>query len=155
MGLQRRTSNGPAALDQHADVACPPDRPPIPRLPMHKTRVLLVEDEFLIRLTLCEALAEDGFEVIEASDGIEAMRLLNGVETFALLLTDVQLPGGFAGPDIARRFRERQGDLPVIFMTGRPEALSGAAANPRDMLIVKPYTPSAICAAARRLTGAT
>ncbi len=120
---------------------------------MHNTRVLLVEDEFLIRLTLGEALADDGFDVTEAADGIEAMRLLHGPDLFSLLLTDVQLPGGFGGPDIARCFRERRGDLPVIFMTGRPDALGGRTANPRDLLVMKPYTPSAICAAARRLTG--
>lgn len=120
---------------------------------MHKTRVLLVEDEFLIRLTLSEALADDGFDVTEAADGIEAMRLIDGPDQFALLLTDVQLPGGFGGQDIARCFRARRGDLPVIFMTGRPDTLSGSVANPRDLLIMKPYTPSAICAAARRLTG--
>lgn len=120
---------------------------------MERPQVMIVEDEFLIRLTLSEALADDGFDVIEAANGPEALRALPSHAGLALLLTDVQLPGGLNGVEVARRVREGRPDLPVIFMTGRPEGAGAPAPSPNDLFIAKPYLPSEVCAAARRLTG--
>ena len=113
-------------------------------------RLLLVEDEFLIRLTLSEALIDAGYEVLEAADADEALRAVADAAEIDILLTDVQLPGPLNGPALAARLRERRPDLPVIFMTGRPEPQ--AAGNPRrDVLIAKPYLPSEVCAAVERI----
>jgi CheY-like chemotaxis protein len=113
-------------------------------------RLLLVEDEFLIRLTLAEALADAGHEVLEAEDADEALAHAGAGEApIDLLLTDIQLPGPLNGEGLARRIRESHPDLPVIFMTGRPEP--GRASGPRDLLIPKPYLPSEVCAAVARL----
>ena len=120
---------------------------------MARPKVLIVEDEFLIRLTLSEALADDGFEVIEAADGAEALQALPGHDDMALLLTDIQLPGGMNGMEVARRVRADLPDLPVIFMTGRPDSAGGAPVSAQNVFIAKPYLPSEVCAAARRLTG--
>lgn len=120
---------------------------------MPAPKILIVEDEFLIRLTLAEALAEEGFEVVEAGSADEALPLLPGDPPVALLLTDVQLPGRLDGLALARAARERMPELPVIYMTGRPDNLSGTARSPRDVFISKPYLPSQVCATARRLTG--
>lgn len=120
---------------------------------MRRTKVLIVEDEFLIRLTLSEALSDDGFEVIEAATGAEAMQALPAHQDLALLLTDVQLPGGMSGLEVARRARAVRTEIPVIYMTGRPDSAGAATAAPNDVFIAKPYLPSQICAAARRLTG--
>ena len=59
---------------------------------MCKRRVLVVEDDFLIRLTLSESLRDDGFDVIEAATADEAIAALDqgGLE---MLITDVQIPG--------------------------------------------------------------
>jgi CheY-like chemotaxis protein len=120
---------------------------------MPRPKVLIVEDEFLIRLTLAEALADDGFEVIEAANGAEALQALPADGALALLLTDIQLPGGMNGMEVARRLRGQVPDLPVIFMTGRPDRSETTPASDRDLFIAKPYLPSEVCAAARRLTG--
>ncbi|WP_428391778.1 response regulator [Lichenicoccus sp.] len=114
------------------------------------SRLLLVEDEFLIRMTLSEALAEDGFEVVEAEDADAALeRLRHDPDGFALMLTDIQLPGRLDGVALARHARISRPDLPVIFMSGQPE--TKIAPNPLDTFVGKPYSPTALSATVRRI----
>jgi DNA-binding response OmpR family regulator len=116
-----------------------------------RPRIMLVEDEFLIRLTLAEALADEGYDVIEAASGEDALAALEADGgAIGLMLTDIQLPGPLDGRALAFRLRERQPGLPVIFMSGRPEALPDAGGAPQ-MMVAKPYLPSDICAAVQRL----
>lgn len=117
------------------------------------TRILIVEDEFLIRLTLAEALADEGFDVVEAETGDEALRLIVSDPAIRLMLTDMQLPGTLDGAQLAARVRAHNPDLPIIFVTGRPEA-GGSLLTARDLFIAKPYLPSEICTAARKLIAA-
>ena len=117
-----------------------------------KRRVLLVEDEFLVRLTLSEALADEGLDVVEAVSGDEALPLLEADDQIILLLTDIQLPGKLNGLNLARLARRLRPDLPVIYMTGRPDTMAGLTVSERDAFIVKPYVPSEVTAAVRRLT---
>ena len=113
-------------------------------------RVLVVEDEFLIRMTLAEALGEEGFEVVEADSADAALPILQSDPGIHLLLTDIQLPGILNGRTLAEKAREHLPSLPIIFMTGRPDPTD--AETPLDVFISKPYTLSDICNAARRLT---
>lgn len=117
-------------------------------------RILLVEDEFLVRLTLVEALTEEGFRVIEAATGDEAAALLESEPSIRLLMTDIQLPGSLDGRALAKRVRALQPDLPVIFMTGRPEMIGPPVPGQRELFVAKPYLPLEICAAAHRLLAA-
>ncbi len=118
-------------------------------------RVLVVEDEFLIRLTLVEALSDEGFKVLEADSGDAALPILLSDPAICLLLTDIQLPGMLNGHMLATKVRENLPDLPVIYMTGRPEAGDDAKQSTRDVFISKPYTLTDICNAAKRLTTLT
>ena len=118
---------------------------------MAARRLLIVEDEFLIRMTLAEVLTDDGFEVVEAGDADEALAALEREADLAVMLTDIQLPGSLDGKALAAKARETRPDLPVIFMSGRPDPAAGG--NPLDVHINKPYLPSTISAAVRRLTG--
>ena len=111
---------------------------------------MIVEDEFLIRLTLSEVLSDEGYEVIEAESGDEAIRLLDEGRV-DVLLTDIQLPGVLDGRALVRQARASRPDLPVIFMTGRPEAMGGDGFGALDVFISKPYLPSDICAAVKRM----
>lgn len=114
-------------------------------------RVLIVEDDFLIRLTLAEAMADEGYAVVEASSGEEALGLVTADPAgFALVLTDIQLGAAMDGLEFARTLREIVPHLPVIFMTGRPDAMAGGL-MPRDRFVAKPYLPSQVCAIAREL----
>ena len=117
-------------------------------------RVLVVEDEFLIRLTLSEALGDEGFEVLEAETGDAALPMLVPGSGIRLLLTDIQLPGSLNGRALVQKVREAMPDLPVIYMTGRPDPDSATTGSALDVFIAKPYTLADICDAARRLTGA-
>jgi len=117
---------------------------------MGRPRVLFVEDEFLIRMTLSEAMADEGFDVAEAGSGDEALEMLRE-ERFALLLTDVQLPGELDGLSLVGRARDIDPGLPVIYMTGRPDTMPNLLDPSMETVIPKPYVPSAVCAAARRM----
>lgn len=115
-------------------------------------RVLVVEDEFLIRLTLVEALSDEGFEVLEAETADAALPILQSDPDIRLLLTDIQLPGLLNGRALAVKARENLPNLPVIFMTGRLEPGDEARHSAHDVFINKPYTLADICQAAKRLT---
>jgi CheY-like chemotaxis protein len=117
---------------------------------MAAPRVLVVEDEFLIRMTLSEVLTDDGFEVVEAGDAAEALAALEREPELAAMLTDIQLPGGLDGKALAAKARETRPTLPVVFMSGRPDS---AGSGPYDLHINKPYLPSTVSAAVRRLVG--
>jgi CheY-like chemotaxis protein len=114
-------------------------------------RILVVEDEFLIRLTLVEALGDEGFEVIEAESGDAGLVALETDTGIQLLLTDIQLPGSLDGRALARRARESRPDLPIVYMTGRPDPAAEAGARANERYIAKPYTLADICKAVRDL----
>ena len=117
------------------------------------TRILIVEDEFLIRLTLTEVLGDEGFDVTEAEDGEKAVELLHGDGAFDLLMTDVNLPGKLSGWAVADVARRERANLPVVFVSGGAEPPTGRSASPHDAFVQKPYTPSDIAAVARRMVG--
>jgi CheY-like chemotaxis protein len=119
---------------------------------MAQSRVMVVEDEFLIRLTLVEALSDEGFDVVEAESGDAALPVLQSDPSIKILLTDIQLPGRLDGTQLARRARETRPTLPVLFMTGRMDPTAEPDASPLDSFIAKPYTLTDICNAVRRLT---
>ena len=113
-------------------------------------RVLVVEDETLIRMILAEALADEGFEVLEAASGDEAARVAEGAG-FDLLLTDVQMPGRLDGVALARQLMQSRPGLPVVYVTGRPESLDRIERRDRAAYIRKSYSPSEVIAVVRGL----
>ena len=118
---------------------------------MSKDRILLAEDEFLIRLLMSEALSDGGFEVVGADNGVIALGLLNGPGKFDVLVTDVHMPGGPNGIQVARTARTMYPELPVIFATGRVDAvLDFGPLGPRDAILAKPFTPNEALRAVRR-----
>ena len=114
-------------------------------------RILVVEDEFLIRLTLAEVLADEGYDVLEAESGDEGAAMLAANPDIAVLLTDIQLPGKLDGRALVEQARKARPDLPVIFMTGRPDAMEPLTPGRREIYVPKPYLPSEICAAVKRM----
>ena len=111
-------------------------------------RVLLVEDEPLVRAVMCETLCEEGFDVTEACDADEALEMLDRCPAFDLLLTDIHMPGCTDGLGVAAHARAQDPDLPIVVVTGRPEA--GRTVHnlePHCAFVVKPCTLSAILGA--------
>jgi CheY-like chemotaxis protein len=115
-------------------------------------KILLVEDEDLIRLLVSEAMFEIGVTPIMAASGEEATKLIRSMERIDLLITDIQLTGALDGLDIARSARAHTPDLPIIFTTGQPDRMASWIPGPGDVFVPKPYRPSDIIAAIRRIT---
>jgi DNA-binding response OmpR family regulator len=115
--------------------------------------VLLVEDEPLIRVVLAEELSHAGFEVCEAENGTQAAELIeNPPNNLSLLITDIHMPGKLDGIEVAHLMRTRFPDVPIIYMTGRPDVLGrmgGLGAT--EALLPKPFTPSSLLGMARQL----
>jgi CheY-like chemotaxis protein len=76
-----------------------------------------------------------GYRVLEATDGPSALRLLDGGTRIDLLVTDVGLPGGMNGRQVAEAIRERMAGVPVLFITG----YAGTALPPGTEVIGKPF----------------
>ena len=93
-----------------------------PSLPVGEGEVVLVvDDEPTIRMLIAEVLAEVGYEVIEAPDGPAGLRVLESNARVDLLITDVGLPGGMNGRQVADAARVNRPDLKVLFITGYAE----------------------------------
>ncbi len=119
---------------------------------MPHARILLVEDEFLIRLILSEALAEAGYDVCEAETGDEAVELMEAQTGFDVLVTDIQMPGATDGIALAGLIRSRHPGIPVVYMTGRPDVMRKAGhLDEREAFIRKPYGPSEVLSTIERL----
>jgi DNA-binding response OmpR family regulator len=100
--------------------------------------VLVVEDEELIRHVLEEALTDGGFAVAMATTGDEAMALLDAEgANYSALVTDVNLAGSHSGWDIARRAREINDKLPVVYMTGASAHEWASRGVPNSQLMSK------------------
>jgi CheY-like chemotaxis protein len=106
-------------------------------------RLLLVEDEFLIREMVAEDLAEQGFSVYAVSNARDALSHLASAAV-DVLFTDVNLPGGMDGMALARRARDIKPDLPVVYASGHVNVVGLAACVPGSIFIAKPYLPSVV-----------
>ena len=104
--------------------------------------LLVVEDDFLVRLTMADALADDGFEVIEASDAQEALSRVCERNDISAMLTDINLPGGDDGFALARAVRVIRPDLPVVYASGRYSAAESGKSVDGSRFLAKPFTPS-------------
>lgn len=103
--------------------------------------VLVIDDEPTIRMLIAEILGESGYSVIEAPDGPSGLRLLESKARIDLLITDVGLPGGMNGRQVADAARENRPNLKVLFITGYAEnAVIGRGRLDNGMfLITKPF----------------
>lgn len=104
--------------------------------------VLVVDDEPLIRMIIVDVLEDLGFKSIEAEDGVRAMEVLISTgSTISLLITDVGLPNGMNGRQVADAARQLRPTLPVLFVTGYAEnaVLSHGHLDPGMQVATKPF----------------
>lgn len=115
--------------------------------------VLVVEDNALIHDLLGEALIDGGFRVAQASTGADALAMLEAPEAaFRALVTDINLePGPSTGWDIAKRAREINSKLAVIYMTGNSEHQYASNGVPDSIMLTKPFAPAQLIAAVSQL----
>ncbi|OCC23046.1 hybrid sensor histidine kinase/response regulator [Croceicoccus estronivorus] len=116
-------------------------------------RVLLVEDEDMVRAVAERALARQGYEVTTAASGGEGLELVRGGGEFDLVVSDVVMPG-MDGPAMAREIRKLVPDLPVLFMSGYAEAQLREQIDMADMhFIAKPFSVQQIGAKVGEVLG--
>lgn len=100
-------------------------------------RILIAEDEFLLRLDTAENMRRLGCEVVEVSSADEAMELLRYSVTFDLLLTDIHMPGQADGLDLARYVRSAHPEIKIVIMSESQE-LHSVDPHLYDLMLTKP-----------------
>jgi PAS domain S-box-containing protein len=115
--------------------------------------VLVVDDEMTIRMLIVEILEEIGFVALEASDGPSALKVLNSDARVDLLITDVGLPNGMNGRQVADAARVQRPDLKVLFITGYAEnaAVGNGHLSPGMEVITKPFAVTALGSKVREM----
>lgn len=104
--------------------------------------VMVIDDEQTLRMLVADVLGEAGYCVVQAADGPSALRLLQSDRRIDLLVSDVGLPGGLNGRQVADAARETRPDLKVLFITGYAE--NAAAVGDGDLapgmeVMTKPF----------------
>ncbi|MDR6789158.1 PAS domain S-box-containing protein [Sphingomonas sp. BE138] len=115
--------------------------------------VLVVDDEATIRMLVTEVLQDLGYATLEAADGAAAQRILQSDARVDLLVTDVGLPGGMNGRQLADAARARRPDLATLFITGYAEnaALSHGHLGSGQHVLTKPFAMDALATRVREL----
>ena len=115
-------------------------------------QVLVVEDEILIRMLVCDLLEEAGFHCTEAADATEALALLDrGLCRPDILVTDFNLGPGMNGKALAQEVLRRLPGLPLVYVTGNPECFDDRPLEVWERLVPKPFAADDLIAALRGL----
>ncbi|RZL70533.1 MAG: response regulator, partial [Sphingomonas sp.] len=124
------------AVTQHTDA---------PRANAGET-VLVVDDEPTVRMLVVEVLEELGYAAIEAADGASGLKLLQSDIRIDLLVTDVGLPGGMNGRQMADAARIGRPDLKILFITGYAEnaVVGNGHLDPGMHVMTKPFAMEAL-----------
>jgi CheY-like chemotaxis protein len=112
--------------------------------------VLIVEDEFLLRMDAVDMITAAGFEVIEAANADDAIEILEARQDITVVFTDIQMPGSMDGLKLARAVRGRWPPIKII-------ATSGLNVGETDLpeggrFLRKPYSPAQVAGVLRELT---
>ena len=103
--------------------------------------ILIVDDEPTVRMLLKDVLSELGYTVLDAADSIEGLETLRSNAQIDLLITDVGLPGGMNGRQMADAGREIRPKLKTLFITGYAEnaVIGSAQLGPGMQVLTKPF----------------
>ena len=137
----------PRAVAEGAVAPAPAE--PVP--PGGNETILVVEDNANVRKTVVRQLHDLGYRSVEAESGASALKLVAEGLSFDLLLTDVVMPGGMTGYQLADQLRRTRPDTRVLFTSGYTElARSADQLSRRDSLLSKPYRKQDLGRAVRR-----
>ncbi len=134
-----------------------PERPAEPSAPPKlrggRETILLVEDEEALRELVRDILAGHGYCVLEAANGVDALSLWQeNREKVDLLLTDIAMPHGISGRDLADRLRKEAPRLPVIFSSGYSHEMieRNGDVHQGETCLSKPYNPAQLVETVRQ-----
>ena len=115
--------------------------------------VLVVDDEPTVRMLVTEVLEELGYHAIEAADGASGLKVLQSDARIDLLVTDVGLPGGMNGRQMADAARVGRPDLKILFITGYAEnaVVGNGHLDPGMHVMTKPFAMDALAGRIREL----
>jgi CheY-like chemotaxis protein len=114
--------------------------------------VLIVEDEFLLRMDAVDMIAAAGFEVLEAGNSDEAIEILEARRDISLIFTDIQVPGSMDGLKLARAVRGRWPPIKIVATSGHVDI--GEADLPEGgRFLAKPYSAKQVTGVLRELIG--
>lgn len=105
---------------------------------MSQPKMLIVEDEPLIRMCAVDFAEEAGYQALEAKDSAEALALLEGGDEIAVLFTDITLPGDMDGLELAEQAALRWPAMRIMLASGALAGLSPDVA-PGALRLPKPY----------------
>jgi signal transduction histidine kinase/CheY-like chemotaxis protein len=127
--------------DAQPDSAAPTDPAHAPQAPALRPtgRVLVVEDDQRVQDYVCSQLARLGYEVTPASSGREALTILGGQEPFDLLLSDISLPGGMNGRELAETALASLPRLKILLTSGSDESAFYEILTSEFATIAKPF----------------
>ncbi|MGA2043796.1 MAG: response regulator [Roseiarcus sp.] len=133
----------------------PATEEPVARVPRARPdeTILVVEDDDDVRAHSCGILRELGYRVLEAANGREALDTLGRAPEVRLLFTDVGLPGGMNGRELAEAAQRLRPDLEALFTTGyaRDAIVHGGRLDPGVRLVAKPFTFAGIATRLREI----
>ncbi|NBW09378.1 MAG: PAS domain S-box protein [Caulobacteraceae bacterium] len=112
----------------------------------HGETVMVIDDEETVRMLVAEVLGDAGYHVLEAPDGPSGLEILRSDTRIDLLITDVGLPGGMNGRQVADAAREVRPDLKILFVTGYAEnaAVGNGHLDPGMEVMTKPFVMAAL-----------
>jgi CheY-like chemotaxis protein len=112
--------------------------------------VLIVEDEFLLRMDAIDIIAAAGFEVVEAANADDAIEILESRLDITVVFTDIQMPGSMDGLKLARAVRGRWPPIKIIATSGHVHI--GETELPEGgRFLPKPYSPRQVTGVLREL----
>jgi PAS domain S-box-containing protein len=130
-----------AEREDVSSVATSAASPPHLSADIRGARILLVEDDEIIREMLGQALIDAGLEVVAAADGFEALERASSGSEIDLVVTDTVMPGP-SGPELVARLRVRRPDLPAIVMSG----YGVDEGSEEERFLLKPFSPDELIA---------
>ena len=125
---------------------------PQPNIPGGSEKILLVEDDPRVRRVAVSRLIGAGYEIVEAATGREALERLDEHPDIALLFTDIVMPGGMTGDELAGVVRTRNPGIKILFTSGYAEpTIAGRELASSASWLKKPYTARALMIRLREL----
>jgi CheY-like chemotaxis protein len=114
--------------------------------------VLIVEDEFLLRMDAVDMIAGAGYEVVEAANADEAIEILEARRDITVVFTDIQMPGSMDGLKLARAVRGRWPPIKIVATSGHV-GVGQTDLPDGGRFLPKPYSPRQVTGVLAELLG--